>query len=41
MNLIEVVFEFTLESIIMYKITFNDFDFVDKKYKLINYKKNT
>ena len=40
MNLIKTTFEFALESIIIYKIIFNDFDFIDKKCKFVNYKKN-
>ena len=40
-NLIEMTFKFAFKSIIIYKITFNDFNFINKKCKLINYKKNT
>ena len=40
MNLIEMVFKFAFKSIIIYKITFNNFNFVDKKYKLVDHKKN-
>ena len=40
MNLIKTTFEPALESMIIYKITFNDLDFIDKKCKLVDYKKN-
>ena len=41
MNLIEIVFEFTFESAIVYQMIFDRFNFVNKKYKLVNHKKNT
>ena len=40
MNLIEIAFKSTLKSMIIYKITFNDLNFVNKEYKLVNHKKN-
>ena len=44
MNLIKTTLEFKLESLIesmiIRKIIFNLFDFINKEYKLVNYKKN-
>ena len=40
MNLIEIAFKSTLKSMIIHKITFNDFNFINKEYKLVNHKKN-
>ena len=39
MNLIKTTFEFMFEQIIV-KIIFNRFNFINKKCKLFNYKKN-
>ena len=39
MNLIKTTLKFMLEQMIM-KIIFNRLDFVNKKYKLVDHKKN-
>ena len=36
MNLIKVVFKFKLKLIIIYKIIFNYFNFINKEYKFVN-----
>ena len=41
MNLIKTTLKSALKSMIIYKITFNRLDFVNKKYKFVNHKKNT
>ena len=40
LSLIKITFKFKLESTIVHKIIFNRFNSINKKYKLVNYKKN-
>ena len=40
MNLIKIIFKFKLKSTIVYKIIFNRFNFINKKYKFVDVKKN-